>query len=46
MSDLGYFIWLIAMAVAIVAVLTAGTLAAAGILGQREETTDHQRDAG
>ena len=38
MSDLGYFIWLIAMAIAIVAVLTIGTLAAAGLLGRDKES--------
>lgn len=37
MSDLGYFIWLIAMAIAIVVVLTVGTLAAAGLIGRDEE---------
>lgn len=44
MSDLGYFIWLIAMAVAIITVLTIGTLAAAGLLGTDEAPTDQPTD--
>ena len=37
MSDLGYLIWLTATAIAIVVVLTVGTLAAAGLIGREEE---------
>ena len=37
MSDLGYLVWLIATAIAILVVLTVGTLAAAGLIGRDEE---------
>ena len=35
MSDTGYLVWLIAMAIATIAVLAIGTMAAAGILPGR-----------
>lgn len=35
MSETGYLVWLIAMAIATVAVLAIGTMAAAGILPRR-----------
>lgn len=42
MSENGYLIWMVAMAVMIVAVLTIGTLAAAGLLGRSEDTAEGQ----
>ena len=40
MSDNGYLIWMVATAAMIVAVLTIGTLAAAGLLGRGEDTAE------
>ena len=36
MTDLGHLVWLVAMAVMTVTVLTVGTLASAGLLTRRE----------
>jgi hypothetical protein len=47
MSDAGHLIWLVAAAIMITAVLTLGTLAAAGILGRgARATSDSETDAG
>ena len=40
MSDLGYVIWFIATALMIIAVLTIGTLAAAGTYDRQESPAD------
>ena len=48
MSDDGYLIWIIAMAIMTISVLTVGTLAAAGMLAREKEdgtSTGHEPDA-
>jgi hypothetical protein len=39
MSDNGYLIWFVAMAAMIIAILTVGTLAAAGLIGREKSPT-------
>jgi hypothetical protein len=46
MSDNGYLIWFVATAAMTVAVLTIGTLAAAGLIGHHKSPTRPASDAG
>jgi hypothetical protein len=49
MSDNGYMIWFVATAAMIIAVLTIGTLAAAGLIGSDRSSTSRatgSRDTG
>jgi hypothetical protein len=45
MSDNGYMIWFVATAAMIIAVLTIGTLAAAGLIGHDKSPTRPATDA-